>query len=399
MRARLGDERGIALVVALLVAGLMLGLGLAMLSYVDQQSSQSGTERVRESTLTLSEGALNAQANLLAGSWPKSASSAFVPCTQSSTSSSCPDVASLLAGFGGKDFGTNGSATSWDVSVRDNALGNFYDDTATAGQPAWDASGPGGVPDNLLWLRAQGTVRGQTRTVVALLRAFPIAQNFPRGVVTAGHFRTTNNGKKVIVDPGSGPGVNVRCTPGAGAPTRGDSCLDYVATKGQVWPNSYSGSPTLPAAMSASDISALRTKAQSAGTWYLNCPAGIPSAPLVFIENGPCSIGGNTQLNSAASPGLLIVNSGTLSLGGTATFFGLIYCVNSTPAPNGLTGDVVSIGGNAQVQGAVVVDGSGGVAAGSSKTNIVYDPNAFNIINTNSSVAIVANSWRELNGP
>jgi hypothetical protein len=29
----------------------------------------------------------------------------------------------------------------------------------------------------------------------------------------------------------------------------------------------------------------------------------------------------------------------------------------------------------------------------------VYDPNAFNIINTNSSVAIVANSWRELNGP
>jgi hypothetical protein len=389
------DERGIALVVAIVVAGLMLALGLALLSFVDQQSSQTGAERVKESSLTLTEGALNAQANLLAASWPKNAASAFVPCTQTSTNSSCPDVTALLGGFTGKDFGTGGSAASWTVSVRDNGLGNFYDDTATASQPAYDAGGPGGVADNLVWLRAQGTVRGQTRTVVALLRAFPIAQNFPRGVVTAGHFRTTNNGKKVIVDPGSGPGINVRCTPGAGAPARGDTCLDYVATKGQVWPNAYNASATLPAAMSASDISAMRTKAQSAGTWYLNCPATLPSAALVFVENGPCSTGGNSQINSAASPGLLIINSGTMTLGGTSNFFGLIYCVNA----GGLTGDVVTIGGNAQVQGAVVVDGAGGVAAGSSKTNIVYDPNAFNIINTNSTVAVVANTWRELNGP
>jgi Tfp pilus assembly protein PilX len=386
----MADQRGVALVVAIMIAGLMLALGIALLSFVDQQANQSGTERVKESSLTLAEGALNAQANLLAASWPNSAANAFVPCTQGSASSSCPDVTTLLGGFTAKEFGTSGSAAAWNVSVRDNALGNFYDDTATASQPAYDANA-----DNMVWLRAQGSVRGQVRTIVALLRAFPIAQNFPRGVVTAGHFKTTNNGKKVIIDPGSGPGVNVRCTPGAGAPTRGDACLDYVATKGQLWPNSYSASATLPSAMSASDISAMRTKAQSAGTWYLNCPSTLPSAPLVFVENGPCSTTSNQQINSAASPGLLMINSGTLTLGGTSNFFGIIYCVNA----GGLTGDVVTIGGNAQVQGAVVVDGAGGVAAGSSKTNVVYDPNAFNIINTNSSVAVVANSWRELNGP
>jgi hypothetical protein len=61
--------------------------------------------------------------------------------------------------------------------------------------------------------------------------------------------------------------------------------------------------------------------------------------------------------------------------------------------------NLVEIHGNAQVIGAVVVDGNGGVTAGSSKMNIIYDGNAFSVISLNSSVNIVANSWRELNGP
>jgi hypothetical protein len=388
---QLRSEAGIAIPIALMVCFLMLAIGLAIVSNSDRQNLQSGGERVQENSLMLSEGSLNAQANLLAANWPGSAATAFTPCTQASTSSSCADAGNLLRGFTNNDF-TN---ATWSLSVRDNALGNYYDDTATASQPVYDASGPSGTKDNMVWLRAQATVRGRTRTVVALMRAFPVGQNFPRGVVTAGSFSTSNNGKKAMVDPGSGPGINVRCTPGAGAPQRGDTCLNFVATKGQVWPPSYSADTTIPSAMSASEVSALRSKAQAAGTYYASCPGSLPSATLVFIENGGCTYGGNTQVNSSANPGLLVVYSGGLTLGGTMNFYGIIYAVN---AGGSTSQGLVTLGGDSQVNGAVVADGNGGVTAGSSKMNIVYDANAFNVISLNSTVNIVANTWRELNG-
>ena len=43
---------------------------------------------------------------------------------------------------------------------------------------------------------------------------------------------------------------------------------------------------------------------------------------------------------------------------------------------------MVSLGGNAQVSGAIVVDGAGGVLAGSSKLNVLYDANVFNLVTT-----------------
>jgi hypothetical protein len=388
---RLRSEAGIAVPIAVMMAALMLAIGLAIVAFADQQNLQQATERVGENSLTLSEGTLSAQANLLAANWPSSPGTAFTPCTQTSTASTCPDAGNLLRGFTNHDF----VGATWSVSVRDNGTGSYYDDTATASQPAYDASGPSGSPDNMVWLRARATLKGRTRMVVALLRAFPVGQNFPRGVVTAGSFSTSNNGKKAMVDPGSGPGINVRCTPGAGAPSRGDPCLNFVATKGQVWPPSYSADTTLPSAMSATEITALRTKAQAAGTWYSSCPGSLPSATIVFIETGGCSYTGNTQVNSPTNPGLLVINSGGIALGGTMNFYGIIYAVNSGGSSSQ---SLVDLGGNAQVQGAVVVDGNGGVTAGSSKMNIIYDANAFNVISLNSSVNIVANTWRALNG-
>jgi hypothetical protein len=387
----LGDERGVALVVAIMVTFLMLAVGMALLTFVDQQTLQGGRERVKESSLTLAEAVLNAETNIMPARWPGSSASAFAPCTKDSATANCPDPGSLLRGFTNKDFGSGGAAASWSLTVRDNGLGSYYDDAETQGQPAYDASGPTGVPDSLVWLRSQATVGGQTRTIVALVRASTVGQNFPRSVITGGHFKTTNNGNKVIVDTGSGPGVVVRCTAGSGGPARGNSCLDYVATKGQVWPNTYNADPAVPNAMSASEIAALRARAQSAGTWYSSCPTTLPSAPVVFVENGPCSGGAN----SASAPGILVIYSGTYSIGANSVFYGIVYCVNST----NLTGDVISLGGTSLIKGAAVVDGPGGISAGSSAVNLVWDPNVFNVVKSTASVAILANSWRELNGP
>lgn len=394
LRKRLASEAGMALVVAVMVSGLMLMAGLAILSFTDTQTRMTGQERLRESTLNLAEGAMNAQANLLTASWPETADKAFVPCTQASTSVKCPDTTNLLNGFKSKDFG-NGAPISWNLSVRDNALGAFYDDAATASQPAWDQSGPaGGGPDGIMWLRAQAQIRGEKRTVVSLIRATPVSHAFPRGVLTAAHFHTTNNGNKVIIDAGGGPGVMARCNPGAGGPARGNSCLDYQVDKGQVWPNSWTADPSLPNAMNTNEVNSLRNRAKAANQWYSSCPTTLPSAPLVFIETGGCSYSSGAQINSLSNPGMLVINSGTLSIAGTVTFYGLIYMPNA----GGSTSNIVMLGGDAQVVGAIVVDGNGGISAGSSKVNIKYDPNVFNLVTTTQTINVIANSWRELPG-
>jgi hypothetical protein len=392
--ARLAEEAGMALVVAVMVSGLMLMAGLAILSFTDNQTRMTGQERLRESTLNLAEGALNAQANLLTSAWPETADKAFVPCTQASTSVKCPEAQGLISGFKSKDFG-NGAPIAWHLSVRDNGLGGFYDDAATATQPAWDQSGPaGGGPDGIMWLRAQATIRGEKRTVVSLIRATPVAHAFPRGVLTAAHFHTTNNGNKVIIDTGGGPGVMARCNPGAGGPSRGNSCLDYQVDKGQVWPNSWTADPALPNAMTTNEVNALRNRAKAANQWYSSCPSSLPNAQLVFIESGPCSYSSGVQVNSMANPGMVVVNKGTLTLAGTLTFYGLIYMPNA----DNMSGNVVMLGGDAQVIGAIVVDGNGGISAGSSKVNVQYDANVFNLVTTTQTINVIANSWRELNG-
>jgi hypothetical protein len=393
MTARLRSESGAALVVAVLISTLMVGSGLTLLAFSDRQIRQTGTERLSENALTLAEGALNAQANLLGAGWPESPDMAFAPCTQSSTSVKCPNPANLVKGFTGADFGTNGSAATWTISVRDNALGAYYDDTATANQPAWDAGGPSGVPDDTVWLRVEATLKGQRRTLVSLVRATPIGLTFPRGVITAGHFHTTNNGNKQIVDTGSGPGILARCTVGEGGPARGNACLDYPVAKGQVWPNLWKSDAALPNALTSSEVDSIRNRAKAANTWYSTCPSSLPAGPLVFIENGSCSYSSTSTINSAASPGLVVLGKGTLVLDGSLIFYGLIYAPNQ----NNLTGNVVAVQGNAHVIGSIVVDNGGGVSLGSSKLNLQYDANVFNLVTTTQTINVIANSWRELN--
>jgi hypothetical protein len=393
VRARLADETGVALVVAIFVSILMLSLSLALLAFTDQQTRVTGDERLQESSINLAEGALNAQANLLQAAWPESAEKAFVPCTQGSSSVKCPDPGNLLRGFTNKDF-SNGTV-SWNVSMRDNGLGPFYDDAATASQPAYDAAGPNGSPpDGVMWLRAQANVKGKMRTLVTLIRATPISRAFPRGIVTAGHFHTGNNGNKQMVDAGNGPGLMARCTVGAGGPARGNACLDYRPERGQVYPNSYVSDPAIPDAMSQADIDSLRNRAKAAGRWYANCPGTIPSAPLVFIENGGCTISSSTPVNSPANPGLLVINQGTLTLSGSTKFYGLIYAVNADDS----TGNIVTVTGSATVAGAVVVDGPGGVFIQGTGMVLAYDSNVFNLVTTTQAINVIANSWRELKG-
>jgi hypothetical protein len=280
------------------------------------------------------------------------------------------------------------------------------DTTACAGLTpcTWDSNGDGAV-----WVRADFTVRGRTRSLVALVRQQQSRISLPRNTITAGFFRTTNNGLKVIVDEKgcqakskptatcntTDPApVVVRCT-SATAGTAADTCLGFrsVQVSPTVTTTGY-GSNTL----SQSTLTQMKTAAVQAGTYFdttRGCPTTAQaSGKIVFVDGLNCSYtGGN--INSAAAPGTLVVNRGTVALGGNTAFYGVLYASNNLTAPAD-AGNLITLTGTAYVQGAMYVEGNGGVLAGASGVNISFDPNVLNDILVAGTPIIAQNSFREL---
>jgi Tfp pilus assembly protein PilX len=410
------DQSGFAVATAIMVLTIMIALGLATAAMVDNQSRQTGRERVKETSFTVSEGVLNAQAIQLSETWPGSKVAGTggpypSQCIRTDTNTNCPDAASLAAGFTGTDFN---ASTGWTATVRDNvgAAANYYDKatldstscpaaSGTMTPCTWDSNA-----DGAMWVRAQAVVGGETRTVVALVKLSLVGEGFPQNTITAGKFKTTNSGNKVIVDTkgcaavGAPVGgcksqraapVVVRC---AATPpyTRANTCLGFDQNKGQISPPDSVQTGFAGLAMPANAVGDFRRRAKALGTYYATgCPATLTGA-VVFIENGNCSYTGGTH-NSAASPGLVVINTGTLNLGGNVTYYGVIYAANAQAS----TGDVITLGGTATIQGAIAVEGGGGVLAGSSKLNIVYDPAATaNLFGYGATAEVSQNTFREL---
>jgi hypothetical protein len=233
-------------------------------------------------------------------------------------------------------------------------------------------------------------------------------------VVTANWLSTTNQGRKVIIDtlgayaqpPSIQPGaasqpskVVLRC----GSPLGHSPCADYSASKGQVQPPTVqTTSTTSNQALTATQLQTLESQAAAAGTLHsgsTDCPStsvglSSPASGAPVVIQGPCTINisSNMQINSAASPGVLVIENGTFTLGGTSNFYGLIYMVNKQAS----SGSVVTIGGNATIQGSVNIDGAGGITAGSSKTNLIYDKRAIALLRGSTGAAVNRGTVRTL---
>jgi Tfp pilus assembly protein PilX len=384
---RLVDERGWAVVTATMVMSLIAAIGLATYSFVDVQARESGKERTRESSFYLADAALQQQAFLLSRNWPSSSTAAYpAACTAATGGVQCPAATGAWKGtFDTADY----AGSTWRTTVHDDdtAAPNFFND-ATASGNRYDANGNG-----IMWVRAESTLKGKSRIVVAQVKqgTRDLAPLFPHNVITAGAFSTSNNGNKVIVDAKGNAqqasSLAVRCTN-----SNSPSCLDYRS--GQVSPpgsivTGYSGGNALP----PDAIDSLKTAAKAGGTYYAGCPASL-SGPVVYIVSGGCNYTGNTQFNSLSQPGVVVVENGTLALGGTTDFYGVVYMVNSSNS----AGVLFRTHGNAVLTGGVAVDGVGAVDSGSSKLNILYDPNAFNALVGAGQAGIVQNSWREMLG-
>jgi hypothetical protein len=401
----MANERGSALVIAMFAIAMMLMIGLATYSQVDTQTGESRVERVRESSFNLAEGTLAAQTYVLGRVGTGTASNPFPPqCDKTSTSSLCPNASNLGKAFDQatqKDF--DPTQTGWTTEVHDNTApaggtSNYYDDNADwSTVPRYDANG-----DKQLWVKATATVRDRKRAIVALIKVEERHIDFPRYAIAGGWFETTNNGKKVIADSTGSLGVAVRCNK---APPSAD-CLGYDPSKGQLAPpGNYQLNYSSATAISPDDLQALEDFAKAKGTYYAGCPAD-PNGSVVVVESGNCKYtnsapaapGASRCCNTPTKPGVLIIKNGTLELSGNIEFYGLVYMPNLGNS----SGTVVETQGNAGIIGGVVVDGPGGISAGSNgavganNANVLFDPRIFDTVSAAGTAGVVQNTWREI---
>lgn len=394
------DEGGWALITVLGMLAIGLAFATATMGTVDTQQRESGVSRTKEVAFNAAEAALSAQTFALAQDWPGSAAKAYGTCAKGSTSPRCPSPQALMSATATPDAVRG---VQWTTTVRDNlkpANEGFYDDAATATAAAWDQN-----KDGKVWVRAQARVAERTRTVVALVRVEEVQEDLPRSAIIAGRLEISNNGKKIIVDgrAGSDPTVQVRCQVQLldSVPCLGHTLHGATGTlakllgllDSQLAPNktvqNYAGGP----AMDAEARGRLERTAVADGTWFATCPSSPPSGAVVWIESGSCSWTGNTVVNSAAAPGLLVLdNEATLYLGGTLDFHGIVYA----PNPSNRTDRRVTVQGNARVFGGVLIDGPGMLQAGSSKLNVMLEPAAFDRVRSYASAGMIQNTWREI---
>jgi Tfp pilus assembly protein PilX len=409
-RPILHREEGSVVVTAVLVMAIMIPIGLALLAIVDTQARESGAERTRDRAFNLADSALHSAAfSLGRGAWPAAAGSAPSNSGATGTSMFC-GLASYGATLGAA---TNpGSATA---KLQPN-LNASYDDTSYAGA-AWqinvcdnDLTSPGPTVwredllttqrnfdqngDELVWVRAQGTVDGASRVLAALVRVEETpAFSSKYGLVTGRMNSELTNTAGVVLsgslvsglvsgllgsDPlvAPDPTVAVTTPPSSGVTAVRCGALDGCLA-GALGGLSSSVAPlstligggklvqtTSPTATNAATIGQLRQQAINSGTYVAetsgssstsNPPAcTIPAAAnadtVVYIEKvgsgntgsaqGPgdqwCQVDVSTNKTYKAlviGAGRVVIRGNNTTNSGTVnTFRGLLYALNSQRA-------------------------------------------------------------------
>jgi Tfp pilus assembly protein PilX len=404
MTRRLRDERGSALIAAIILCSVMIVVGLGIKSLADGQERESGRDRARDAAFQQTEAAMQHQVFQVSRRFPLSPTDAYpaAGCTPATAGTvQCPDATAMNVTYASGDYTARACpagvpTTPWRTWVNDNtAPRSTYYSSAVTSRPTYDENGDGAV-----WVRSEGVAGCRVRAIVTQVKVSDIPLPFPRNALTANWFRIPNSGRKIMIDtvgafakppsarpPGNRPpaAVSVRCQPPLGF----TPCNRY--TDGQVVQNTTEIANSQSPVLNAAQLVGLRLRAQSKGTYYASgCPPNLTGEIVYVMDLTGCPAyrGGN----SADAPGVVVVERGTLTFTGNAEFFGIVYMLNK----QGTTGAVVSTQGTALVQGAVAVDGLGGVVLGSSRTNLVYDPRAFDLIKGIGGATAVPNTWREL---
>jgi hypothetical protein len=410
MRHSIQSERGSAIIMAIALMTMMVGVGLAAYSVVDTQQTEAMRERQRESSFNLAEAALNSQSFVLSRRWAGAASSYATTTPTCSNAGGvpvqCPDPGQLVAAYNSPDYA---AGATWRTTVyddRDLAAGSespFYDaaiieatgSTGADVTPHWDAN-----RNERVWVKAETVVRGRARTLVALVQVQENTEFIPKRVILAGQFELTPNGNGVYIatnpDATSQHPVTLRCA------LNNPSCAEFTPDKknpqlnppGAIVGGDYVGKDALE-----DDVKErLKERAVADGTFFDGvCPTDTQLTGKVVWVQG-CSLGQYTKnniWNSEEEPGILIWADGVLELGGKSDFYGIVYHLNNS---NSSDNEVLRLRGGLTIHGGAFVDGPGGIDVGSNRVNITYDDDAFVGVSSYGSASIVQNSWRDITG-
>jgi hypothetical protein len=431
LRRTARNEEGWAMITALILLSIMMSTSIGLLAYLDNQTTQTAKTRQRETAFNFAESALNAQIYALSqtssatAGWPGNATYTYSACTQANTNTGqCPSDPRLKALFPTADADPG---ETWETRIIDNqgtgstpdALNSFYSDAlaASLNAPGWTTPGYDKNQDGRVWVRAQATIRGRTRKLVALVRQESQYEEIPHAAVISGSINITNSGNKVLVNGGTGGVISVRCSPTnptsaacLGQP-QSSNAWSKAATQIQPWSTAQSGQP-IPNAMTDEAIARMRDTAKKTGTYVTNCATlgrEIPTG-VVFAEGGACNFNpaSNTPVNSATKPGVIINLTGTIAFSGNALYYGIVYAANRNPSDTTQTVNdghtAVTFDGTAIVIGGVLIDGNAaldlGNSGGNNTTNqngqIIFDDNGYKSIQSIATAGVIQNTWREL---
>jgi Tfp pilus assembly protein PilX len=411
---RLRNEQGSALMMAVIMLFVVLGLGTALIMTANAQHTDAANQQSGENSYSMAEAALNAQIYALSVTWPtanngpgtSSTNNYGYPssCNTSNAGTSyCPSSSDLAAypsntqscptGTPGDAWTPSPTRSAWTTYVRDGgAAGSsqqnlFNDATEKAAVPYNSSFTTAGT--NYVWVRAVGTVNCKTSVVVAEVSMQTLSLIFPKDVLNANGFTTTNNGNKTILNTadqsgGASSQISVRCGGTSYTPPPPSTCVSYGSTSqisptDPTSPSTWLNPPASSPVLNSTQMADAKAMAQAAGTYIpasTSCSsisASQLAGALVYIEgSSSCdiSITSNPVINSASSPGTLILANGTLDLGGSATFYGLVYAANQS----GLTSSVVNLNGTATVVGGIAADGNASLSLGSSGNGVDCDP-------------------------
>ncbi|MEA2208179.1 MAG: hypothetical protein QOF54_656 [Solirubrobacteraceae bacterium] len=388
---RLAQQDGSALLAAVILLTVILGLGMGLLLFTDNEQKASAREQSSESAFNVAEAALNAQVGQLSREWP--VATAVSSCTEGTTTTGnyCPPKIPLSVGYASfgnatcpagisKDAWGSPITNRWTTYVRDDKnTGSSYFNSATARtEPEYDADG-----DNKVWVRAVGVVNCRVVSLVTLVSRQVVSVPFPKDVLGGNWFKVTNKG-------GHGGNAIVEAKGEAGEPGEIGMRCEGVAGKCEEFENGekghgteqiqpyVKGPPTPSPLLGAEQLAAVRALAVSNGTLRSaalgNCPTSMAqlSGSPAYIEGcGDIQVTSG-EANKSTAPGFLVMAEGTLTFKGNGTFYGVIYSRN----PSNLNVPMVIVGGSTTIVGAIEVDGKGGIELGANSVNLIYNPSA-----------------------
>jgi type II secretory pathway pseudopilin PulG len=431
--SRARGEEGFAVVAAVVLLTVIMGLGLGLLLFADSQQKASTREQATEAAFNVAEAALNAQVGQLSRHWPEKEATTEMPrtCTasESTETNDCPSPTDLKLDpntgsttCSGTDAWGSPLSNQWITYVRMDPQESPFFNSAEE-QPLSTVTGS---QAGALWVRSVGVVQCHAVAVISLVTRQRIELPFPEDAIAGNWFKVTNEGNKAIVNrqgnASQAAPVSMRCES-----REPEHCEEYNVSKEQVSPPiGEEKAKTAPATLTASQLETLKSEAQAHKTFYsptspYHCPTSMselegvklltsspsPRAPVYIEGCGELKIKANGEANCTEgkplepeSPGFLVLANGTLELSGTSRYCGVIYAANLNPKPLS-EGAIVKLQGGTVVVGGIVVDGAGGIEFGSSgqggnPANLVFDSLAIHSLTISAGAAATRNSFRIL---